>query len=277
MTTITEESIKVLKKSRKEVLRKELVKKVSIRTGYSEKSVSGTLIGYSKGRLLSDDYFRKNWAYLNNPLRFIRKSNLDPQVGNNLFDIDYDCKKKQKVRKESFSVYFSNYKKSNPKILTLAGSEGYCVKDFLKKRPKCDIINLERNEDILNIFKTKGMKTLNKLDTVENFISKDKLDFDLINLDFTGYGSLSKHETFCEINKKSSAKIIIITLQYTKNPSNHGKFVEYIYSKYRRYDDKLLRWMKDCFSNYNLEKTIKYKRDNTKANSRTMRVCVFKR
>lgn len=271
MQTINDYAVKILKSTEKEIKQTDLLKIISNKTGYSIESVRGSMLGIGKGRLQTLNYFKNNWFYVRNPTRFIRK---EFSKNNEIYKINYDTEEKQRYRTRIIAE-LAKLNINNPRILTLASNTGFCVRDFRKNFNNCEIINIERDFDILESFKKLDFKNIKNIHSeLSDFIINNKLKFDLMNLDLMGYFSHSKVPMFEKINTKKP-KIVAINMQYSKNPRNHGTYVDFLIDKYKKNNDIIKSALEDIFNNYNIVDEIIYNRDATKK-CRKMRTFIFK-
>ena len=273
--TIKDASVAFLKKSKKDVITQvEFLRAISKITNTTTESVRGTMMGIADYKIMQDDYVSKRWIHARSPARFIRRGTKYEAMYTNA-KVVYNTKAKKQARSRILKHIPS---KRNPTILTLASSEGYCVQDILKRFKTPNIINVEKDRNVLNKWEQKNIPTVNYLCDLTKFISSPKfksMNIDFANLDLMGYASLKSHGQFTQLNEMKNCNTIAITLQYLKRFRNHGRFVDWAKLMYGHYEDPTLKWITNVFSNYNMIDTFTYNRDK-KNKGMPMRVFIFK-
>ena len=275
MPTIMKTALKYMERTKlKEVKQTDLISHVSKLTGCSKESVRGTIIGYSPRKMFSQPSFSNKWDVCrrqgNRCARFVRKG----MHRNEVYKINYDTPSKKKSRERGLK-----YVTKRPSTyLTLAGTEGLCVKHILRKCPTAIVHNVERYKDILTSLEKHKLPVINHNQTLSEFIQGpvfSSTKFHLLNLDLMGYACDGLNKDIETINNLKNSKFITLTLTGIKRFRNQGKFVEWAKSKFRS-DDPTLEWLCCTLNNYELIDSWFYRRD-TEDDCRNMRMFVFKR
>lgn len=272
--SIIQSSINYLNSSKEdEILQVDFLKTIAKITNKTTESVRGTVMGTASYKIFENKKINKTWCFARNPARFVRKGS---KYEKDIYKFSYNTTEKIKARKRILSYI---PKKSNPTILTLASSEGYCVRDILSKHKKAKIYNVEQYKHILAKWTKKDIPTRNYLCQLSKFLISEDFkneNFDFVNFDLMGYASKKTNKIFTIINKSKNCKYIAITLQYLPNSfRNSGPFAEWLRSEYGGKDEATLQWIKDVFYNYTLDDVFVYNRDN-KNRGRAMQVFIFK-
>lgn len=257
------EAVRILSTTRKrEITQTELLHLVAERTGRPVDTVRGTVIGYRSDKLMGKPEITKKWAYCRNPTRFVKK-----RYAKDVYAPSYDTPEKKKARTRAFAPLFRF--SDAPRVLTLAAEEGYCVQQIIDVFPTADIVNIDRDIEVLQL------PTANAWCTLEEFVQNDSLEFDFLNLDLMGYLLGKKYRLFQYINKKTTAKAIAVTLQSGERFRNYGHWVSWAKRQFRG-RDQIRQAMETAFSNFTLTDCFSYVRDKT-VQCRPMRVFVFER
>lgn len=268
---ITEQYL--LKTKRSEILQTELLDYVSKKSGCSRESVRGTVIGFSPNKIMGNPKIARIWSLERSngykPARLVRKTN-KVQVKN--FGITYETKEKQRAREFVFKNIF-NIKE--PKILTMAGHQGGCVKYALEKLIYPEIHNVEKYNDVLNNFKKLNLPVTSFLSSMSEHLKNIEQNYDVIYYDSL-YGLCDYiAQDLKTINFRKLCREVNLTLLNIKRIRNHGKFADEVRSKYYRFKDPTLTWIKKNMNNYQFVEEYVYCRKSD-CNTRPMRVIKMK-
>lgn len=277
--TILKTALKLLKRTRRnEIPLNSFLHEIMDATGNQYKlSVKGTIAGHSPGKLFSHPYFVKSWIHVPrhedklgfNQTMLLRRSKY-PSLGTTT--TNYDSIAKMASRRFILESFVGE---KNTKILTMAGSEGLCVKYFKSKIKGAHVTNVEYLPHVLEDFKkTKvGRGCTNILGNINTYVTKTSDRFDLFFFDTTTGLCDQVSKTMLACNNKMLAKEISINLLDVKRVKNRGTFVDFIKKNYYKYEDPVLSYLKDSMSNYEFSGEFKYQRFE---NSRKMRVLKFR-
>lgn len=263
------EALRILKTTRKrEIAQTELLHRVARRTGKPMDTVRGTVIGWRSDKLMGKPEIVRKWVYCRNPTRFVQK-----RYAKDAYAPSYDTPEKKKARTRAFAPLFRF--DEPPRVLTLGADQGYCVRQILSVFPTADIVNVERDADVLARYEGLQLPTTNFLGTLEAFVQDDPLAFDFLNLDLMGYLLGEKYRMFQDINDKTTATALTVTLQHGERFRNYGHWVTWAKKTFRR-RDQIRQAMEAAFSNFRLTDCFSYVRDKT-VQCRPMRAYVFER
>lgn len=275
--TINEAAIAILRSCRKrEITQREFLELVSQRTGRSQESVRGTIIGY--GKLFDDPDFKIHWAEVRGkdgkPKRLVKRSHLTP--GDQECDIEYETPEKQATRDRILSHLKKTTRRVN--LITLAAKKGLCAKGMYKKCPNAQIINIERRRDVLDAWEAEGIDTINVHSTFDDFIGSKKFaehTFEFLNADLMGYVARTRHESLIRLNALKNVKVIALTTLAVENFRSHGRWKRDMKRRYRHSKTPIKDLIIDTMSNYELIDEWTYRRD-PEARSRKMIVRVLR-
>lgn len=280
MPSILGTTIRYLQNTKKRAItQRELIEKVSKKTGCTRESVRGTIIGDANGKkLFGQVKFKKRWAVCvankisGEKKRFVRRSDL--QKGDVEAHISYDTPNKKAARERGLKYL----KGPSPNVITLASKEGYCVKTILKRFPTAKIFNIERDQETLKAWKSKKIPTFNFQGDLVEFVHTPMFEtrkFDLLNADLMSYASSRLHDMLSHLNELANVKIIVLTLSGIRNFRNTGKWVTAARLKYRS-NDPTREWLLDVMRKYKMLDEWFYTRD-PRGGSRAMRMFVLQR
>jgi hypothetical protein len=270
MPGMMEEALRILKTTRKkEITQTELLRRVATRTGRPVDTVRGTVIGWRSDKLMGKPEIVRAWVYCRNPTRFVQK-----RYAKDAYQPSYDTPEKKKARLRSFAE-FLKIDKPAPRVLTLGADSGYCVRQILSVAPMAEVVNVEKDPDVLARYEALDFPTTNYLGALEDFVAEDGLEFDFLNLDLMGYMSRERYRMFAKINAKTTAQTIAVNLQYGQRFRNYGRWVDWAKRRFRN-RDQIRQAMNAAFSAYELRDCFQYTRDKT-CQCRPMRVFVFRR
>lgn len=257
-----------------EVIQTDLISRVSKRTGSSKESVRGSIIGYSPAKMFSRPSFYNKWDVCRRkdgkPARFVRKGTKPAEV----YKVNYNTPSKQNARSHGLQ----RVTKQTRTYLTLAGTDGFCVKDILKICPTAVIHNVERYLEILDALENHNLPLINHHSTLSRFIHGSTFadtKFHLLNLDLMGYACGKLNQDMKIINDLQNSRFITLTLMGIKRFRNTGKFVKWAKSKFKS-QDPTRQWLRYTLSNYTMTDAWFYRRDPDKG-CRNMRMFMFKR
>lgn len=270
MPGMVAEAVRILHYTRKSITQRELLQRVALVTNRPVDTVRGTVIGFRPDKLMGLGMF-SNWVYCRKPTRFVRKKYAKRSEW---YKPTYDTPQKDEARLRSFSE-FIKLDLVSPKVLTLGAEKGFCVRRILKIAPAARITNIENNPRVLDVYRRQGLPSENVLADLETYVAENPLDFDYLNLDLVGYLSQTKYEMFAEINRKTTASAISITIQHGERFRNYGYFIQWAKSRFLQ-RDQIKQAMRTALSNFRLVDDFSYIRDKT-CGCRPMRVFVFRR
>jgi hypothetical protein len=271
-------AVKYLQGTRlKEITQTELLVYVSKRTNCSHESVRGSIIGGGK-KLFGQESFKKHWVVCFADLergkkkRFIRRRYLTPE--DKEVSIGYDTAAKQTARERGMSYLKKGKKPLN--VITLAATEGYCVKAILNRCPNASITNVERDPEVLKAWQGKSTPTNDVCMKFSDFVHTKEFEegeYAFMNADFMGYASGWLHDMLEHVNKLANVKTVVLTVLGIKNFRNHGRWVDAAKAKYKS-DDPTKEWIEDIMDKYSLVDSWFYVRDPEQG-SRSMRMFVL--
>lgn len=270
--SIMEVGLNILKKTKRDsILQTELLEEICLKTGCSKESVRGTVAGTSERKLYGHKEVAGQWAYCIGPSRLVRKSRL--KKSDTVFRVNYNTEAKVAARAKSFKSLAG---RKNANILTMAGENGHCVRQFLSINKNFKIYNCERDQAVRAKFsKTKLPVVSTFAGTIGDAIRESEIKFDFVYYDSVGYACDYINKDFKFINENKKTKEIAITLLDIENFRNTGDFAAWARQKFGKKKRPTLSWLKYTFSNYRLVETFSYNREEEK-NSRCMRVFILR-
>jgi hypothetical protein len=263
------ESVKLIKKIKpgSTITQVEILTQIAKKFNTTKERVRGTICGTAPHKLYGLEFFHNNYVFARKPARVIRKP--IPRTENIYYE-NYISKEKQKIRE----LVSKCTRKKKPKILTMAASEGLCVKYFLEIFQEPKIYNIERYENILDKYKKLNLPTIDLLGSFENCINDINEKLDVIFYDTVGYACEQMNTSLKTINDNKKTNHLIITMMDIQKFRNHGKWVEWARKKFKN-KNPTEQWIKFVLNNYEITKKIKYNK-NKELGCRTMVVYVAK-
>ena len=254
----------------------DLLSHVAYQTGTARDSVRGTVIGMPSNKLMGQQYFKDNWVYCRDngkePTRFVRKGHEKPGEA---YEVDYDTPNKKAAR-ERILEPLKRITVTNPypKVLTMGGDQGLCVRRILEISPLAHVFNAEKQEDIFQLYQSLGYRSIDFCQTIGDVIRSNKLTFDLINYDSLSYACDYIDDDMQHVNKTQNTSWFAFTQLNIQRFRNHGVWARWAKKKFYKYDDPTREWIKFRLDNYVLTDHFVYNRDPSK-NTRSMRVFLF--
>lgn len=218
----------------------DLCRRLAEITGMDPRSIYYSLTGTAKNRLTCSSHpVQKSWAYTIHPatgeVGFVLRKSEEFMSGRYKENKpDYNNPEKDQARNRGFGFFLNIARMAglrNPRILTLGGEEGYCVKALLQHFPEANIVSLEHDKSIRKRFKANFAGSPNVKSVpgeLDEFVVTDPLDFDFLNLDAMGYMCRKAYDRFVEVNKKTTAPVVTVTLEYQREIRNTGEFQDTI-------------------------------------------------
>lgn len=278
MSSMQNVALSVLRRCRrKEIPQTELIRTVAEITGFTSESVRGTIIGGGR-KLFGTDEFKKTWVVcqpdkaLGKPKRFVQRRYR--KATDVEFSLHYDTPSKKEARERGMK----DLKPGRQKIITLAATEGYCVKEILRRCPQAEIINIERDADILAQWKRKGITTTNIHSTLLDFVFSPRFllhQYSFLNADLMGYPCPSLHKMLERVNMVGNIQTIALNTLGLHNFRNHSEWKTKMEARYRS-TDPTRQWLVALMSNYRIVDEWFYNRDPEHGSHR-MRMFVLQR
>lgn len=267
-----------------EILLNELNTLIADKRGISKESVAGTLYGNDifppPWKLMGQEEINKKWVRVKTSIggaRIVRigsiKHNPEDQLNSS-----YDTKGKQEARLEGPEWCLKKFRRKNPRILTLAGSEGYDVDRFLKIKPGAVIDNVEQNSNVFESIIKKDFPITNHFINMTKFLENCPGDsFELIFFDSDGYISEGLDKALKIINKKKPTKYLCLTIQNIEKFRNTGTFIKALRKRFKRCKRPTTAYLRSqIMSNYTIIKDFTYNRGQDGINNKSMRTIIFK-
>ena len=204
--------------------------------------------------------------------RFVRRNAADKNDIEAV--IDYNSPNKKEARERGLK----HLKPGPQKIITLAGTEGYCVKIMLARCPEAEITNIEHDPAILAEWKKKKIPTHDFLGDLHKFLESTafaKNQYSLFNADLMGYACNTLNADLIRVNEMANVNIIVLTLLNIKKFRNTGHWVQWARKHYHS-DDPTREWLVDIMDHYTIIDEWDYIREPEK-HSRSMRMFVLRR
>jgi hypothetical protein len=237
---------------------------------YSRTSIRGSSIGQAKDKVLKKPWFTDFFIYVNGRPALVMKKEYAKEHWN--FDdteVDYNTPDKQKAREFAFKGIG---RFDEPKVLTLAGKEGFDVKYLLELNPRTKIFNVEEDKEIFRKYKGLNLPTTDFRMTVNRFLKSFPNErFDYFNYDSITYLCKRLGEDLQIINENKIVNILSLTMMNIKKIRNFGRFVDEVKGKYWNCKDPTLEFIKDTLDNYDFQGEHIYKRDEGSLEMRVLR------
>jgi len=251
----------------------ELFNYVAERTGQRRAVLNGTLDGSGPGKLISADWYRGRWYKVKEGGRIVHRfGKVTVQR-----EMDFNFGGKREANRRIMSFLPPN---GAPRLLTLASSQGNCVKAAIAQNPNVLVDNVECDGETLRLWKAEKMRsgirtedfpvTLQKYVTLAYFQGNQ---YALVNADVMGYAARPMREYLSVLNRLKNAKFIAVTTQCLKTFRNGGEFQGALRRKYAGNPDAHAECIKGWLPNYTLVDRFTYHKT---AGTKQMEVFIFK-
>jgi hypothetical protein len=267
-----------LEKNRDRISNIDLHQYVGEKTGQTRQVISGTLDGTGPHTLVDSDWYISTWhkeKQSNNRVVHCRNLNKTGAIVQRESDYDFPAKRKACETIMSFLP-----KTGKPRLLTLAGASGNCVRAALQRNPGVKIENVESDPRILELWKiTKiklGLTSIDYLCTLQDFVKTAGFlrQYDLINADCMGYASKLMYQYLSVINENHNTEILALTTQYLNGFRNHSPFQTALRKEYKNYPDAHVQCITEWLTNYEMIERFDYQKDT---GTRRMEVLIYRR
>ncbi len=270
--------------SNDEILLKDLNTVVAKKKGTSIASVAGTLYGNDINppphKLMGREDVTCAWIRVKTSTGGARIVRIGSKKHNpkDQLNLSYDTEGKQEARRKGPEWCLRKFRRKHPRILTMAGSDGYDVKRFLDIKPESLIDNVEQNPNAFKSIKEKGFPITNYFTSMVKYLEKcPKDNYELIFFDSDGYISESLDKSLKSINEKKVTKYLCLTIQNLEKFRNTGSFIIALRKRFAKCKRPTTAYLRSkIMSNYAIIKDFTYSRGQTGMNTKSMRTIVFK-
>lgn len=247
---------------------------VAERTGQTRAVLNGTLDGTGPGKLITAKWYKDRWHKIKDG-----NGRIIHQFGKVTVqrEMNFDSDSKRESNRHIMSYLPVD---GSPRILTLASSQGYCVKAALARNPNVVVDNIECDDEFLRLWKIEqrqlSIRTNDFGTTLQRFVCLPYFQgsrYALINADVMGYASRGMLEYLSVFNKLQNAKYIAVTTQKLTGFRNGGEFVRALRTRYAGHPDAHVQCIRDWLSSYTLTDRFTYTKA---AGTKQMEVLIFK-